>query len=387
MRRVTLIIGLFVGMTSAGTEPRAQGEEPPNSVQEAGETDAEVRSWISDLDSDRFVVRESATNKLVAAGRPAAPLVADALTDGSLELVTRGVHILQRLALSGDPASEEAARAALQQLAAARVTSAARQAAATLETLDELRELAAVQELKRLGANVQEQTDPFGIQNAAQHVAVQIDHRWKGSDADLDNLQWLRDVQRVVLSGPQVTDVWLEKAKVLPNVEWLRIAHGSVSNAGLVHLKGLKNLRFLDVWYSPIGDAAIDDLQQLRNAERVRLYGTDVTDQGAERLARALKDSQVDCRRGAFLGISCVPDPLHCIVQRVEPNSAAADAGLNVGDVITAYDKQKVSNFETLTALIGKNRPQEEVELTILRADEELGKTVRLGGWDYERIY
>lgn len=66
-------------------------------------------------------------------------------------------------------------------------------------------------------------------------------------------------------------------------------------------------------------------------------------------------------------------------VMRVAPDSAAAAAGFEVGDVIVAVDGDAVATSDALAAAIAARRPGERVMLTVLRGEAELSVEVTLG--------
>jgi S1-C subfamily serine protease len=69
-------------------------------------------------------------------------------------------------------------------------------------------------------------------------------------------------------------------------------------------------------------------------------------------------------------------------VVSVEPGSAAADAGLRAGDVITAIDDRPVTNSTELTAAVRSRTPGEEVTLTVQRDGGSETVEVALGASD-----
>ncbi len=84
----------------------------------------------------------------------------------------------------------------------------------------------------------------------------------------------------------------------------------------------------------------------------------------------------------AYLGVSGT-DPASgaagALVSGVEPGSAAADAGLQVGDLITAVEGTPVFGFEDLAAAIRSSRPGDRVTLDVTRGGSELSIDVTLG--------
>jgi serine protease Do len=72
-------------------------------------------------------------------------------------------------------------------------------------------------------------------------------------------------------------------------------------------------------------------------------------------------------------------------VKRVEPSSAAAAAGLLVGDVIVGLDGEGVPDATALTARLARRQPGDAVALTVFREGAELDLTARLGEFPSER--
>ncbi|HZU06467.1 MAG TPA: trypsin-like peptidase domain-containing protein [Chloroflexota bacterium] len=64
------------------------------------------------------------------------------------------------------------------------------------------------------------------------------------------------------------------------------------------------------------------------------------------------------------------------LIERVQPGSPAAQAGLQRGDIITQVDGQLLRDEATLPKEIQKHRPGDTLELTVVRGDTE--RTVRV---------
>lgn len=77
--------------------------------------------------------------------------------------------------------------------------------------------------------------------------------------------------------------------------------------------------------------------------------------------------------RSGYLGYLSPADASNrggAIVRVVGPGTPAAAAGLAVGDVISAIDKQKIDGASSLNNALGQTRPGAQVALTVLRGEE-----------------
>lgn len=369
------LMSAVAALLAAEPPARSPAKTPPTCTRE------QIDQWVRDLNSDRFVERELATEKLIAAGPAAVRPLAEALQGNNLEVTTRGIVILQELALAAEPEAESAARTTLQQVAEPRFTSAARRAAEALVKLDAIREERALAELKRLGASVGHEPVEFGVQMTDRYTLVFGD-KWRGEEQDLVRLRYLHDVGELIFEGPQVTDGWLKHLPAVHGIAHLTVKRASITDAGVQHLKSLRNLQMLSLMYVPIGDPAVDVLTQLQGVGTLRVFGTNVSRPAAERLQQALVGTKVDVRFGGFLGIGCQPAQEGCVIYTVRPNSAAEKGGLLPNDILYEYEGQKVNDFEVLTALIAKNKAGDTITLKIIRGDERLAKKVTLGEWE-----
>jgi len=103
-----------------------------------------------------------------------------------------------------------------------------------------------------------------------------------------------------------------------------------------------------------------------------------------------------DVRHG-YLGVSVqdinreladslgLDNPRGGLINRVEPESAAAEAGLQTGDVILAVAGEKVSTAGDIPPKLGAYEPGEEVTLTLLRDGGKIERTATLGSLDKAR--
>ena len=69
-------------------------------------------------------------------------------------------------------------------------------------------------------------------------------------------------------------------------------------------------------------------------------------------------------------------------VTQVEPDSLAARAGLESGDVLVNVNGQKVDSVRAVQALLAQNRGGENIVLESLKAPSLISKKVTFGEWE-----
>lgn len=349
--------------------------------QDSTPTQDEIEAWVNDLSAESFTRRDVATKNLLNGGAAVVGPLMKGIAEHGLEVTTRGIYVLQQLAVAGDAATETAARTSLEKLAAARVTAAARHARDALDKLDTLRQQRALDELQRLGGyvdrNHQELSSAMG-----PLFTVEINNNWRGTVDDLRWLEFLHDVQQVSFIGDKVTDDWLAHISGMPNIQLVKIKRAKISDAGLAPLKTLQRLEFVRLLYMDIGDDAVVQLAQCQRVTRMDLFGTKITHDGEAKLREALA-ARIDRRRGAFLGIQPTQaDNAAWEIGHVTEGSAADKAGLRAGDAFVTYDTKKVGDFHSLTAMIAEHDAGHIVDVTLLRAGEIIERRIQLGEWD-----
>ena len=329
-------------------------------------TAEQLANWIQDLSAEQFVDRETATLKLTEVGSAAITPLVQALPRSTPEATARIIHILRQLALNEEWTVDDPALQALQKISKQEGTSAGRRATATLTKLSALREQRAIQEITLLGGEVKQVAIQFGLQLVPQRV-VHIGKEWKGTANDLKRLKWIGSAEAVELVGDKANDSWLPHLVGMRQLRSLTIKRAMVSDKGIESIAELTSLISLDIKYTPVTDASLTHIEKLAQLRFVKLYGTKVSKEAADKLQNALAATEIDHRNGAFLGVGCPQPPEPCIITSIQSNSAAQKVGLRTGDWIVSFSGEPVVDFNDLKKLIGKWRPNDKTTLQVMR--------------------
>lgn len=89
--------------------------------------------------------------------------------------------------------------------------------------------------------------------------------------------------------------------------------------------------------------------------------------------------SDVTPENAKFFGDSTA---MGAVVTQVDPDSPGAKAGLQIGDVITEFNGQKVNDAGELQVLVGQKTPGTKVDLSVLRDGKTMNVPLTLEGMD-----
>ena len=156
--------------------------------------------------------------------------------------------------------------------------------------------------------------------------------------------------------------------------------------AGLRQLPRLRGLASVSVHGVAIDAEAAAVLGRLRGVQRIDLYGTGTPDAAVARLIAALPNAMIDVRKGGRLGVSSLAFGGPCEITHVQPGSAAATAGVEVGDVVLAVNGEPIASFEALTQRVARHGAGDVLTLSIARRSvggepEQFDCSVTLDAW------
>ncbi|HEY3393506.1 MAG TPA: PDZ domain-containing protein [Lacipirellulaceae bacterium] len=289
-------------------------------------TPEQIAQWITQLDDNRYVVREEATSRLLETQGAGLDLLLAAANGQRPEPADRAVWILRRLSHTKDEALRRQVLERLSQL-----QNHPQAALAAQRALAEIRHNEAVVEIHRLGGRY------ITGDQLPQYIVprVELNDGWRGGDAGMALFRNLIGAYQVVIIGAEIT------AK---------------------------------------GAAELQHVNQLRE---VMLYRTQVAPEELPELQKLMPHVQIDYRRGGLLGVGADPFDMTgaAVVATVQAGSAAEAAGIRVRDKIVKFQGEPVENFKALTTMIGKHSAGDEVTIDVLRGDQPLEFKLKLGEW------
>jgi Do/DeqQ family serine protease len=115
---------------------------------------------------------------------------------------------------------------------------------------------------------------------------------------------------------------------------------------------------------SNIVKKVVDDLKEYGKVQRA-LIGVGIVDVNAA----TAKEFDLDMSRGVY-------------VQSVMDGGAGAEAGLKEGDVIVQVDEKRTNQSSDLQSYVGRKRPGDQVDVTVVRDGDEKTFTLKLKGME-----
>ena len=378
-------------------------DEPVRSPTTTQEKDTQIQIWVEQLGSNRFDVREVASEKLEDAGDAAIEALRRGTNSGSIEQRVRALNVLRELAVR-DSTGESPAEKSIAQIASTKGTTIANQAQVIQDSLKELRSARAKQLLLRLGARLGpiEDLDEVNVLGA-QTMMLTLDKAWRGTREDLKAVNWLPQSVKIRLRGEKFTDEWLDAVVELKNVAALELNRTDTTDEAMAGIGKLKKLRVLQIRYcNKLTDGCLAQINSLSDSLlMLKIFDRQITQPGFDQLVKKYPEWRTRFGRGAFLGVGGVPNRFGrgCLVSRVSPNEAAEKAGLRERDVILTYDGKEVDRFSqrdeldpenprpetaVLSDLISENFEGDKVVLTVQRPGRRktMKIEVTLGAWD-----
>ena len=256
----------------------AQAQQRPTTSDDGDE----LQSQIQELRSGSFADREQAARELANAGEPSVPLLESTVaSDDDFEARLRSMELLRQIYEAHDFAASFAAGDALRRLALHQQELVSSFATDALESQYGL----AVERLKKKGAVF-----------ASRNRTVELGESWRGDSTDVLDIRWLKGLQTLRISKPDLTDETLVVLRWVRNLPELVVLDAAISDAGLLHLKHVPDLKILHLARTNVTDNGIQHLLRLSSLYSLDLSGSKVTADGAAQLPSLKKLKYLDLR-------------------------------------------------------------------------------------------
>ncbi len=107
------------------------------------------------------------------------------------------------------------------------------------------------------------------------------------TDADLESLVGLRDLQILLLNDTKITDAGLRHLWRIGPIGTLELRNTKITDEGLEHIAQLATLMHLNIEGTEVTDAGLEHLKNMPKFSTVTCRGTHVTQEGAAELKRS----------------------------------------------------------------------------------------------------
>jgi hypothetical protein len=331
----------------------------------------EINQKIKQLSSDSYSSREIAKARLVEIGEKVIPALEQTLEIADTDLATQIFEVFGKFALDAQSSETQQIVQILKRLSRSEATFTGKQSKQLLESIRELHSPRAAEELGSLGARIVVGSYPLNGRNGFEQIRyLEINERFSGDADDLVWLQWLNQVEMVVLQSEKIQGAWLKYLQDMPALELLVIRDANLNSDDLNWLKGIERLEHLEILYTPIDDKATEILASLSVWTSMRIFGTNITLAEGEALGEKLDGIEYQFGCGGFLGIqSDAAAARSSTVGRVTPGGAAELAGIIEGDTIIKIDNTSIESFDDIRANLRKYRPADKIMVELNRAD------------------
>ncbi|MCA9133397.1 MAG: PDZ domain-containing protein [Planctomycetales bacterium] len=332
-----------------------------------------IEQQIRDLSHPSYRARQLARWRLEQHPKHTIEAIQDCLPQVEYNTGAQLIDLLSVLATHGDLATSLQSRTTLSEHAN-RVSSIGRLADNAVQAIADLQEEQAYEILIHHGARIglpgvlnfnlnARMSLPGSMKQ--DELALWIDERFSGDEQAIEWIQFLKSIKTVFLEGPNIDSRYFQAVTRLPQVRNVKLKYVTLTKDDLELLKSFTALELLELNYTNVDDDILDTLAELPISQSLRLYGTQITQAGAERLAQQLDGIEIYCGGGGYLGVST--DQSNTIVSRVIAGSGAQQAGILIGDELQQVNGVTIKVFDDLRTELGKYVAGEKIKIVLSR--------------------
>lgn len=328
-----------------------------------------ITKQIGLLSHSNYRVRQSASWELSKYPEQALPIIASEINAQDYDTCSELVDYLTEVALGSDVKLGIEALRVLNSLAS-QLTSAGKLASSSTYAIAELQEEDAIEILRYKKAILGPRGTGFQLNASTgmgSEFALRITSDFQGDDDDIQRIRFLKSVETIYFQDEKIDSRFFDAISDLKGIRNVKLRNVKLSHSDLAALQNLDNLELLELNYVDLDDSCIPILASLPISQSMRLYGTKITQEGAERLRESLDGLEIYCGRGGFLGVATAGGN---VVTQIVPGSAADYAELANGDRLLAINDREINNFDELREELGKCVVDDKITVRFQRKKE-----------------
>jgi hypothetical protein len=142
-------------------------------------------------------------------------------------------------------------------------------------------------------------------------------------------------------------------------------------DAALKHLKDLSGIANLQIDHAEITDAALPHIAKLTTLKHLQIRGGKFSREALRTFHRQRAEVNIMAMGDGMMGVMGQFTADGCTLDQVFPGSAAADAGLQVGDKVTMIAGDPVNDFSDLTISVSTRKAGDKLKTVFVREGKE----------------
>lgn len=363
-----------IGILITGATPYSVSGQPTSSPI----SQAQIEQLMQQLGSSKFAERQRAFQILGTGGVNVIEPLDQAIQEGDPEIQMRAIAVLGKLAVSSDQDCQASAQGLLTRLSESDNLIVRQLVFTEMRQLGEALQNRAIDQLRQQGAEIKINQYSSGF-NTNRSFEISIGPDFRGVTDQIGMLAWLDGQVKLTLIGEDITDAVIEKVVTIPDLYWLVIKRSTITNQSIKMLQPLKTIRYLHLYYVSIDNESAPSLADMKSLVQLRLFGTRISREKSEWTQKALANTDVDWRNGAFLGIYFNDTDGPCVVSDVVKESAADVAGFRIGDRVIWFAEKKITTGREFLGSVADYMPGDRVKCGITRQGKELELEFVLG--------
>ena len=216
---------------------------------------------------------------------------------------------------------------------------------------------------------------------------------------NISNQQW-GDLTSLEFKNTAVKPGLVQAFASIKSLISLEFANCKIQEGTLQSIRNFGNIRSLMFKDTEVDEAVFKSIEPLSNIKHLSLSACKFSTASYRRLKRTRPDINIDFSGQAFFGVRGTPagigrpmiigpdgniaPPDHsqtggALISDVIPQSGAAKAGIEVGDIIEFINGESIVQFEDLRLQIAQYRAGEKLNVGIIRNGEAMEVEVELG--------